>query len=355
MSIPYRYINHIWTATPGILVTNRSLLVAYESALKRLPIADPDFETLRDLVRYFLVGDRARYGTPDFLELEDFAPRAHAYQVQAEAALDQLSEQILSAVSLSDTRFDGVIATTSTGHLMPGLSYRAAHRLKDRIKPGAMLLDFGGVGCTGSIKALNLARALDPSVDNLLIISVECPTTLINLKSTDPGVWQGNCTFGDGAAAVWVSLRPDRGDTALRIEELRYAFQADSGLDMIHWGYENYYTFKLADEKTFERKVLSVVYDVLKDAESTWRDAPCWAIHPAGITLLLRLSRKLGLTREVLAPSADDYRSHSNMSSASILHILKTIAAVVPDQTPINLLTMGAGFNVLYGQVVKER
>jgi predicted naringenin-chalcone synthase len=353
---PPRYINRIYIATPGVLLTNQTLLQRYEAALKALPLEEPDFETLRDTVRYYLMGERSRYTVPDAFELEHFASRARAFETQAEAALDALGDQILSSMGSSGgIVFDGIIATTSTGHLMPGLSYRMAHRLKGLVKPDGLLLDFGGVGCTGSVKALNLTRSLGPHLDNLLIVSAEFPTTLINMKSTDPDVWQGNCTFGDGAAALWVSSKPDRGTTALRLGALRYAYQADSGLDLIRWGYEAYYTFRLADEKTFERNVIDVVHDALKDAEPAWRDAPCWAIHPAGITLLLRLSRRLGLTREVLTPSAEHYKRYSNMSSASILHILKDIAGSAPEGTPINLLTMGAGFNVLYGQVIKER
>ena len=50
-----------------------------------------------------------------------------------------------------------------------------------------------------------------------------------------------------------------------------------------------------------------------------------WAIHPAGIMLLLSLAKKLGLARSALEPSINHFRSCSNMSSVSILHILKNI------------------------------
>ena len=43
------------------------------------------------------------------------------------------------------------------------------------------------------------------------------------------------------------------------------------------------------------------------------------------------------------------------MSSASIVHVLKEIAAETPAGSAINLLTMGAGFNVIYGRVRRAR
>jgi predicted naringenin-chalcone synthase len=68
----------------------------------------------------------------------------------------------------------------------------------------------------------------------------------------------------------------------------------------------------------------------------------------------MRISRGLGITSEALAASVDHYRRFSNMSSASVLHILKEVAAEAPVGSPIHLLTMGAGFNVIYGRLRKE-
>ena len=218
-----------------------------------------------------------------------------------------------------------------------------------------MLLDLGNVGCTGSVKALNLANRLDPSFKNILVVSVELPTTLINLTTTDVDVWQGNCTFGDGAAALWISDDVMQGDMALALEQIRYVQQAQAGLDLIRWGYGNYYTFRLADETTFNKDVREFVTDALSAVDAAWFTEPRWAIHPAGIVLLMRLGRKLGLPREAIKPSAAHYDQFSNMSSVSILHILSDLVTDAPVGEGINLLSMGAGFNVMYGHVRKER
>ncbi|MBM3263732.1 MAG: hypothetical protein FJY97_09965 [candidate division Zixibacteria bacterium] len=355
MSVLPRYINAIWTSNSGVELSNAVVLRYFETVLKRLPLSVADFESLRDRIRFYLVGERTRFGVPGWDTLTDFRMRALLYETEAEKALGNLADQIRALPAMKHVIFDAIVATTATGHLMPGLSYRMASRLAECLKPDAMLLDLGGVGCTGGVKALNLARALDDGLDNLLIVSVELPTTLFRSDTIEPDVWQGNCTFGDGAMALWVSTRAENGTMALCLSDLRYTFEVGRGLDLIRWGYEDYYTFRLADEKTFENSVLDRMTNALEQAEPVWRDTPHWAIHPAAIPLMLRLSRKLGLDRETLGPSAEHYQRYSNMSSASIFYILKDIAAMVPEQTPINLLTMGAGFNVLYGQVVKER
>lgn len=350
-----RYINGIYKATWGETWSNQDLLPHYERAVDALSVDQDKREKLLESVRFFLVGKRTRQTVPELMGLGDFESRAEAFESGVAVALDALAEQILNDVAPHGVVFDAVLTTTSTGNLMPGLSYRLTSRLGDCVRPESMLLDLGNVGCTGSIKALHLADQLDRSYKNVLVASVELPTTLINLDTTDLDVWQGNCTFGDGAAALWVSDDVSQGAMALALEQIRYVQQAQDGLDLIRWGYDQYYSFRLADEKTFNKDVRGFVTDALSEIDMAWLWQPHWAIHPAGIALLMRLGRKLGLTRDAIKPSVAHYDRFSNMSSASILHILSDLAMCASVGDGINLLSMGAGFNVMYGHVRKDR
>ncbi len=351
-----RYINAIRTTALGHPIENADLLAAYETHLAKLPLAEPQLAELRSFVQYSLVGRRTRHMfAPRLEDAHDFASRAALFQKGAEQALDILVEQLRPLLSTAKIKFDAVLTTTSTGNLMPGISYRFARRAQEWLQPNALLIDLGNVGCTGSVKALNLARALQASFENILLLAIELPTTLLDMTSARFDIWQGNCTFGDGAAAMWISNNKEHGETALALEELHYQQQAEHGLDLIRWDYGRYYTFALADEQTFNRDVRDFVTQALHQTEAGWKSEPRWAIHPAGITLLVRIGRKLGIPTEALQPSIEHYRQYSNMSSASLPHILKEVAAAAPAQAAVNLLTMGAGFNVIYGRVRKER
>jgi len=351
-----RYINNIFTANVGHEMSNAMLWELYEPCLAALTLPVPALEELRNFVQYCLVGQRTRYMfAPDMNDMKDFESRAVLFQKGVEQALDLLAGQIQPAVEAAGITFDAVLTTTSTGNLMPGISYRLARRLPGFIRGDSMMLDLGNVGCTGSSKALHLARALAESFKHILIIAIELPTTLLDATSSRPDIWQGNCTFGDGAAALWISSSPDFGEMALALEDLHYSQQAATGLDLIRWDYRRYYTFALADEKTFNNEVRQFVTNALTAAEAGWRNEPRWAIHPAGISLLVRIGRKLGISHAALQPSLEHYRQYSNMSSASVLFILKALAAQTPARAAINLLTMGAGFNVIYGRVRKEK
>ncbi|BBO33847.1 hypothetical protein [Lacipirellula parvula] len=349
-----RFINDIFTAPVGEVWTNERVAQAYNRAIDALPAESQ--EEVRAFVKFQLVGERSRRSVlADPLALSDFRSHAEAYERGADAALDQLAAQIRPAAEAADVQFDALITTTSTGNVMPGLSYRLAERLGPAVRRDSMMVDLANVGCTGSSKALNLARSLGPEFRHILIAAVELPTTLINVHTADLDTWQGNCTFGDGAAALWVSDNVECGSTALSLEEFQYQQFADTGLDLIRWGYSDYFGFRLRDHATFEKDVKQTVAEALLQAESGWRDEPRWAIHPAGIALLMRLSRELKMPKDSIQPSVAHYRENSNMSSVSILFVLKELAAAAEVGSAVNLLTMGAGFNVIYGRVRRVR
>jgi alkylresorcinol/alkylpyrone synthase len=351
-----RFINELYTAPVGESWSNERYLPVCEQAIDRLPLDEKVREELREFVRFNLIGERSRRTVVrDPSSLSNFGSRAAAFEQGADEAVALLAEQVAPAVTAAGVTFDAVLTTTSTGNLMPGLSYRMAKRLGRVVRPDSMLLDLGNVGCTGSSKLLNLAGSLDARFKNILAVALELPTTLVDLTAEDFDIWQGNCTFGDGAAALWISDNVEQGSMALSLEQVHYQQFASTGLPLIRWGYRDYYGFRLADHKTFESDVKAFVTGALKETEAGWREEPRWAIHPAGITLLMRLSRELKIPKEAIQASVSHYREHSNMSSASVLYVLKDLAAAAPAGAAINLLTMGAGFNVVYGRVRQVR
>ncbi|MCE7988515.1 MAG: hypothetical protein DYG89_45740 [Caldilinea sp. CFX5] len=351
-----QFINAIFRATPGMSVGNQFLLPNFLAAIERLNLAQDERKKLMESVHYFLVGKRNRQSVPNLLTLQTFSERAATFELGVEEALDTLAQQINQRVTEAGITFDAIITTTTTGNLMPGISYRLAAKLPQLVRTDSLLFDLGNVGCTGSLKALKLATQLQSNHKHILVVAVELPSTLIDLTATSLDIWQGNCTFGDGAVALWLSPDPTLGEMALRVMDIRYWQYTTPGLKQIYWDYSSaYYSFRLDDVTTFEQNVRNFVAASLQTVDGAKLQSPYWAIHPAGIALLLRLSRKLGLPKETLNQSVAHYEQYSNMSSASLFHILQDVALDAPSGAPINLLTMGAGFNVIYGYLQKER
>ncbi len=351
-----RFLHDIYTASVGQRWTNEQVLPVFEQAVERLALEEESRHKLRDYIRFQMVGQRARRTVvPDWTSLGPFRGRAAAFEKGAEEAVQVLADRVAAEVAGAGVTFDALLTTTTTGNLMPGLSYRMARRLGSMVRSDTLLLDLGNVGCTGSSKALKLACSLEPTYRNVLLLAVELPTTLVDMTGTNFDLWQGNCTFGDGAAALWLSTDPEQGRLALALEEIRTRHFAPQGLELIRWGYRDYYNFALADHETFENEVRRFVTEGLALADADWKREPRWAIHPAGIALLMRLARKLGIPSEAIQPSIAHYREHSNMSSVSVLYLLEELARQTPIGSGINLLTMGAGFDVIYGRFLRVR
>lgn len=350
-----RYINEIFILETGTFYSNADLLPPFQGAIEKLTMAAADKDALHKAVNYFLMGQRSRRAVDGWFSLNGFQAKAQAFEKGVDDALDSLAANVSQAFADTGIIFDAVLTTSSTGSTMPSVSYRIARRLPHLIPADSLMIDLGNVGCTASMKALNLANSLSENFKNILVVSIEVPSTLANLQSTSVDVWQGNCTFGDGSVALWVSSDAGQGAMGLELEQIRYTQKAQQGLELIYWGYEGYYTFKLGDPNTFERDVQSYILEALEDTQSIWQDNPLWAIHPAGIAILLKLSRKLKLPRQAIMPSAANYEQYSNMSSASIMYILKDLVKDCAVGQGINLLSMGAGFNVVYGYLKKVR
>jgi predicted naringenin-chalcone synthase len=76
-----------------------------------------------------------------------------------------------------------------------------------------------------------------------------------------------------------------------------------------------------------------------------------WAIHPGGRSILDKTEAKLGLTEAQLVPSRETLRRYGNMSSATILFVLKAIldADTTADAERVCAMAFGPGLTVESG------
>jgi len=214
----------------------------------------------------------------------------------------------------------------------------------------ALLLDVANAGCTGSSRALQIGANLGTDIRDILIVVVEPTSTMADPRSVERSNWQGVCTFGDGAAGVWLSSEPGHG--AARLEKI-VSWHGNEP-DLIQWEKgSNYYRFGLTDPEGFESSVRREILEATTQIGWDKKIGALCGIHPAGIMLLLSLAKKLELDRATLEPSIRHFRAFSNMSSASILHILHELLNTAHSDQEVRWLTMGTGFHVVYGLCTK--
>ncbi len=344
-----RYIRAIYCPRLGRSLSNAELFTMAQDRIAGLPAEDQERRSLLNFVRLQLLGNRSRRcQCPNFLHLASFADHARAFEAAVDESIAALAGEIASEAAAPI--YDAIIGVTSVGQVLPGIADRSRGVFKQWLRPNTFLLDVGNGGCTASSRALQAAFRFDSSLRDLLMLVIEPASTIADAETLDRSSWQGICTFGDGAVALWISSEPGPGALELR----KVSSWHGQPSDLIRWVYGNsYYRFGIPDLSRFESNVRQELFDALRQTGWQRNEPALWALHPAGMMLLLSLAKKLSIDRAALEPSLRHFRDFSNMSSASIFHILREVLATAEPGQRVRWLSMGAGFHVEYGDGVR--
>jgi len=334
------------TANPRRYVTQKEAYEAYCSHFDLRPAERKLYE--RILLdgpiegRYVAVDDNrdARETNPDRLN-ERF--RVHGTLIAGQAARDAMA-----AASLEPGDIGGLVVNTCTGYLCPGLSSYVAEELG--LGPSIRVLDVMGMGCGAAIPNLECAAGMVArgAQGPILSIAVEiCTATLFMGPSADLIV--SNCLFGDGAAAAIVD-----GGAAEGAKGLLRLVDFESGLFPAYREDLRYRTEQGRLRNTLSKNVPGIGAETvahvarrllgrhgLPTSAIDW-----WVVHPGGTVVLDRVAEELGLPQSELRFSYSVLRHYGNMSSPSVLFVLKKIldeGKPQPGQKGL-LLSFGAGF-----------
>jgi 3,5-dihydroxyphenylacetyl-CoA synthase len=247
----------------------------------------------------------------------------HAPRLAAQAA-----ERALADADTERGMIDGLVVSTCTGYLCPGLSGHVVEQLG--LARDLRAFDLVGHGCAAALPNWQMADALLVSGQcaNVLSVCVEVSSAAMYLDN-DPGVLISACLFGDGAGAA--VLTADRPPNKRRVEckatgsllnpGEREALRFEQRGGMLR----NVLTRpvpRLAAEHA--EQVLDGVLDdagLRRDAIDTW----IW--HAGGRDVLLALRNKLGLTETDVRYSAAMLREFGNLSSAFVYFVLEAALA----------------------------
>lgn len=244
-----------------------------------------------------------------------------------------------------------VVTVSCTGFFAPGPDLEVVRALG--LPPGTERYHVGFMGCYGVFPALRMARAFcraDPEAV-VLVVSVELCTLHLQARH-DPDALVSASLFADGAAAALVSARPPTGP-ALRLERFAGTV-APRGADDMTW---------TIGETGFEMSLSSYVPALLEEgvgeAVAPLLDgcAPAsvahWAVHPGGPAILDGVERGLGLPPERLAPSRAVLAGCGNMSSATVLFVLRRLLDAAPEPGErVAALAFGPGLTVESGLLI---
>jgi alkylresorcinol/alkylpyrone synthase len=242
---------------------------------------------------------------------------------------------------------------SSTGVAVPTVDARPAPQIG--LRPDIKRVPLFGLGClagtAGMARVNDYLRAFPGHVAVLLSVEL-CSLTLQRDDISIPALI-GVSLFGDGAAAVVVTgadraLVGPGAQRGPRIQATR-SLLLPASADMMGWDVSsNGVGLMLSKDvpKMVDDYLGDEVDRFLFDYGLSTADVSTWICHPGDPKVLDSIEHAIGLPPEALANSRDSMRENGNVSSVSVLDVLRrTIADSPPEGTFGLMVSMGPGFS----------
>jgi alkylresorcinol/alkylpyrone synthase len=266
-----------------------------------------------------------------------------------EHAIDLAAEALLGALQRADlapTDVDTIISTTITGIAVPSIEARIVERVG--LRADVRRIPLFGLGCVAG--AAGIARLNDVLLgrpgDVAALLSVElCSLTVQRDASMANLIACG--LFGDGAAAV-VAVGAEHDRPGPRVVDSRSRLYPDSertmGWDVTDSGLKIVLD---AQVPTLVRQYLGEDIRTFLAAHGlSVDDIGAWISHPGGPKVIDAIEAELGVPGDPLELTWRSLEQIGNLSSASVLHVLRDTLdkRSLPPDTPAVLMAMGPGF-----------
>jgi len=266
---------------------------------------------------------------PNTVDLEPFPTvklrmgvyKQHALDLSVAAILDCLNQ--IPEVTLASITH--LITVSCTGMYAPGLDIEILEELHLPSTIQRTAINF--MGCYAAFNGLKVADVIcqaNPKAKVLVVCTEICTIHFQKYTETDHLI--SNALFGDGAAAVLMQARPAE-NTCLQIEsfhcDLVPAGKKEMAWHIADFGFEMTLSSYVPD--MIKKGIRQLTTNLLAHLDVDLASIDLFAIHPGGRKILECIEHELGLTRFHNRFAYDILRNFGNMSSATILFVLKAM------------------------------
>lgn len=265
----------------------------------------------------------------------------HATELLAEAAAKALGEAGLEASDI-----DTIVTVCTSGIATPGLDARLMERIAFR--RDVQRLPVFGLGCAGGVMGLSRAAAMAQAApgSRVLLLVVELCTLTFRRHDRSKSNLVATALFGDGAAAAVITcVDGDGAAEAPRLGPWGEHTWPDS-LDVMGWDIQDD-----GLKVVFSRDIPTLVREDVRTIVDTFLarhglglgDIDEFVCHPGGAKVIDALEDCFELQRGDLVHARQTLRDHGNMSSVTVLFVLKAALEARAGGRRL-LTTLGPGF-----------
>ena len=252
----------------------------------------------------------------------DFPATARRMQL-FESYAPRLARVALDKLALSEEERRGithVVVTSCTGLYAPGLDFEVVNCLG--LSPSVERTMIGFMGCYAAINALKAAHHIVRSEPDSTVLVLNLELCSLHFQEThELEQVLSFLLFADGCAASLVSARP----VGLGIDSF-LAVGIPRTSHLITWrigemGFDMHLSGEVPGEIGRALKESGTEVTRGRDVASV----ELWAVHPGGRSILDSVEKGLGLNADALSCSRSVLARYGNMSSATVMFVLREI------------------------------
>jgi len=252
-----------------------------------------------------------------------------------------------------------VITVSCTGFFAPGPDYEIVKELS--MAPSTQRFHLGFMGCYAAFPALKMARAFceaDPDAVVMIVCLELC--SLHFQKSDNADNLISASVFADGGAGAIVSARPPgKGRNTYLLEKFVTSIAKDSEKDMAWTIGDTGFDMVLSTyvPEIIETNLKASIQPLLEAYRLNDSDIDHWAVHPGGRAILDKVEQSLSIKNGRLDASRAVLSEYGNMSSATVLFVLKHLLEepLRGERERILAMAFGPGLTIESGMLLKQR
>ena len=238
-----------------------------------------------------------------------------------------------------------LITVSCSGFSAPGVDLALVRELP--LPTGVARTHIGFMGCHAAINGLRVAQAFASDASaRVLLCAVEL-CSLHHQYRARPDQVIANALFADGAAAV-----VGHGDASAAEQQWQVVATGSAIVETA----DELMSWRIGDNgfrMTLSAEVPQLIHEHLPAWIDGWlaaqglavADVATWAVHPGGPAIIQSVGEVLGLRPDQLETSHKVLAAHGNMSSPTVLFILKRLRADAAPR-PCVMLAFGPGLTI---------